>query len=386
MSSSYTQGILAPYDPVNAGLVPVDIWHLGLVMFMDQNPIISRAPQAPLGSLSFKLFEAQDRPKTYTVNVANGANNSTTSLVLDSSGPLIPGDVLETAAGEYVLVTANTLSTNTLTITRGYAGTTAANVADDSTMYLVGNSRTGAEIDQSAAQPVDSSVEQYAQTFQHPYQVGGAVESASNMVLPTGINSPVELYRMHAMRNVLQDMERAALYGKGVALAASTTRPGMKGLRELITTNKILSGATNASAYKPSDFYRDVIYPCVENSGNPGVCFVSPDWGKGFMKWNWAFQRVDPGADTFGVRFRAFYAPFAEDILVIPDPQLRAGTAVCLTPGEFQLRVKRAMFDKPRGSRGDATEGDIIAESAIELQNESHHSWVAGITGWAVES
>jgi hypothetical protein len=56
---------------------------------------------------------------------------------------------------------------------------------------------------------------------------------------------------------------------------------------------------------------------------------------------------------------------------------------IALTSEEALMAMKRPLFDKPRGSRGDSTEGDIIAEAAIELHNESHHAWVSGITGFS---
>ena len=62
---------------------------------------------------------------------------------------------------------------------------------------------------------------------------------------------------------------------------------------------------------------------------------------------------------------------------------LRPGTAICLCDPEVRIRLKRPMIDKPRGSRGDAFEGDIIMEGAIELDNEAHHAWVTGVTAFA---
>jgi hypothetical protein len=46
----------------------------------------------------------------------------------------------------------------------------------------------------------------------------------------------------------------------------------------------------------------------------------------------------------------------------------------------------REVFDKPRGSRGDAIEGDIIGEGSVVVNNEAHHAWVQGVTGFAKQS
>jgi hypothetical protein len=45
--------------------------------------------------------------------------------------------------------------------------------------------------------------------------------------------------------------------------------------------------------------------------------------------------------------------------------------------------MKRNEFWNPRGSRGDAVEGDWIAEGAIEVENEQHHAWLEGITAFS---
>jgi len=83
------------------------------------------------------------------------------------------------------------------------------------------------------------------------------------------------------------------------------------------------------------------------------------------------------------VPINVFEAPFLGGITLVEAPLLRPFTAVALTSSEIRLRVKRNEFWSPRGARGDAFEGDLIAEGAIELANESHHAWVEGITAFS---
>ena len=47
------------------------------------------------------------------------------------------------------------------------------------------------------------------------------------------------------------------------------------------------------------------------------------------------------------------------------------------------MRMKRNEFWNPRGVRGDAYEGDWIAEGAVEVDNPQHHAWVEGITAFS---
>lgn len=371
---------LTPYNSVNAGVIPAEVFGIGIAFFANRTPLVSRLAKAPVGSLSFKITADDYRG---TTTLGGGYTTTQTALTVADSSLFMPGDVVE-VDNEAFLITA-IASPTSLTVTFAYGGTTNANHSNGATVNLIGNSRNGAEVNQAGISRFPTTVEQYLQTFQHPYSVGGALASASNYALPPGMATPVDRDRMMAIQHCMDDMERSSYYGYGVQLAANTTKPAQKGLRSLITSNKTLS-PTNASAYKPSDLMRDTLQPCYTAGGNPDVLLVSTDFLTGLAIWGLSYQYMDPGETTFGVKPQTIFAPFLGPVNVVPCPLLRSGTAICLTSGEARLRVKRAMFDKPRGSRGDAIEGDIIAEAAVELDNQQHHAWVSGITGFAKQS
>ena len=81
-------------------------------------------------------------------------------ITLDDASPFMVGDVLELASGERVEVTADpNPATNVVPVRRGAEGTTAGTGRRRRPVRLIGNSRTGAEVDQSAValQPVGIS-------------------------------------------------------------------------------------------------------------------------------------------------------------------------------------------------------------------------------------
>ena len=242
------------------------------------------------------------------------------------------------------------------------------------------NSRTGAEVNVTSVSRIPQAVTQYCQTVQHAYQVGGALQADANYV--SGFATPLDRDRMLAMQHVMDDFESACYYGKGVPLSSTTSRPLMKGIQALIQTNNV-TAPTNAAAYKPSDLVRDTLQACFNGGGNPSVLVVSTDFLSGFAVWGHAAMRLPAGSNVFGTPIDLFEAPFLSGISIIPAPLLRPGTAICLSDTEVRIRLKRPMIDKPRGSRGDAFEGDIIMEGAIEVDNEAHHAWVSGVTAFA---
>jgi hypothetical protein len=384
MPDAYDAGIMLPFDA--SGAIVTEIDGVAINFLVNRTPLYSRLARTSRGSLSFKITSDNYRP-IFAV-LANGgtvASGATSFVVTDASSFMV-GDVLESPAGEAILITADpNTSSNTLTVTKGYAGTTAASIADGLTLNLVGNTRTGGDVIQTGISRTPVLVEQYFQTFQFPYQVSGALESATDFALPPGMASYLGRDRAYAIQQCADSVETSSYYGFGVKNVATATRPMQIGLRSLITTNKTLS-PVNAGAYMPSDLVRDAVQPIFAAGGRPDVMLVSTDWMNALVHWGFPLQRFTMPTNALGVAIDIFRAPFLNDIDIIPCPLMRAGNVFTFTSDELMMATKRPMFDKPRGSRGDAFEGDVIAEFAVELHNQQHHSYVSGVTGFAPQS
>lgn len=366
-------GPMEQWNSMNAGAIPNDVFGVALQWYVNRAPLTTRLTKLPVGSPHFNVLNDALRPRSTALG-ANYTSGGATLTVGDST-QFDVGDVL-LIESEAFLVTA-IASATTLTVTGAYAGTSAANHTTPLTVYILTNTRTGAEVNIAAMSRILGNTLQYCQTSMHAYSVGGALQADANFA--GGMITPLDRDRMGAMQMVMDDFESACYYGKGKAIAATGDRPAMKGLQTLIATNNVTS-PTNASAYKSSDFIRDTMQAVFNGGGQPGVVLVSTDFLTAFAIWGNAALRIDAGSNVFGTSVDLFAVPFLPNIAVVPSPLLRSGTAVCLSLPEVRIRIKRPMIDKPRGSRGDATEGDIIMEGAIELDNESHHAWVQGIT------
>ncbi len=376
MANLYEGGPVTQYTAYNASVIPNDVFGVAINYFVNRTPVFTRFPHMPTGAPQFIITNDNYRPTSYAIATMD---NSTGSITFTDSSSFDVGDVLQVQS-ELVLVTATNTTANTATVTRGYANTTAATHANTILAYLIGNTRTGAEVNVTSISRVPVSTTQYNQTVQHGYQIGGALQADTNWTM--GWPTPLDRDRMLAMQHTVDDFERSMYYGKGVALAASTTRPMMNGFVNLLTTNNT-TAPTNLAAYKPSDLIRDTLQKCFDGGGNPTVMVVSTDFLTGFATWGHAALRLEAGANVYGTPIDLFEAPFLSGISIIPAPLLRAGTCICLSDPEVRVRLKRPMIDKPRGSRGDAFEGDIIMEGALDVSNEAHHAWVSGITAFA---
>jgi hypothetical protein len=375
-----TAGIQVPYPYSNAGAIPADIFRLGIEYFPNRCPLLYHLSKMPLNALTFYMNSDAFRPRTATLNAAHDSSNSTTLTLVDATG-IDVGDVVEIDS-ERLLVTAVNNGT-TITVTNAYEGTSAVNHNNGSTVTIITSAATGAEVDKNALSMLPAMVAQYAQTCQKAYQVGGALASTGNFM--DGQIAPLDRDRMMALQHVMDDFERACYLGKGAALSSTVTRQTMKGLKTLCTTNNVTS-PTNLSAYKPSDFTRDTLYACFAQGGEPNMLFVSKEFLTGLQTWGYTLQQVQVGATALGIQPTVFNVSWLGGVQIIPAPLLPAYTAFAINTREVKLRIKRPLDDYPRGRRGDAIEGDMIMEGAIEVENQSHQAWVQGITGFAVQS
>ncbi len=378
MPNAYLQGIQGAFD--NQAQIRNDIYAVTSNWFVNRCPVVTRTPRLPVGSTTFTMIKRGFRSRVAALAAPIALADTQVTLV--DASPFMNGDVLELASGERVELTNDPNSTtNIVSVRRGVEGTTIAAGAVNDVVRLISNSRTGNEINQNgiAFRPV--GVAQFCQTWQHPVQIGGSLQASASYAGVKGASTPFEQNKMIALQNLMDDMEVSSYYGRGEDPAV-TSRPKQKGLKALLVTNNTAT-PTNAGSYTASDFIHDTLERCRVNGGDPDVLILSSNFMSGLATWGQAVQKIDAGSNVFGTPINVFEAPFLGGVSIIEAPLLKPYTAIALTSCEVRMRMKRNEFWNPRGSRGDAFEGDWMAEGAIEVENEAYHAWVEGITAFS---
>jgi hypothetical protein len=375
--------------------------------FANRNPLVTRLPYVPVERVDFQMYTHKYRARSTTLGAAVTSSGQT-SLTLADATFLMNHDVLElvdSATGniERVQINGDPTSSTTVNVTRGLWTDTSstelgggtgsyvtglASVTNGSTVNLIGNSRTGAEVQQSGLTTIGVARTQYCQTFQFPVQIGGSAQTARAQVMPGGIQTPFDFNMTVQLQNMVDDIENCVYYGIAQAPNdASGITAKMNGLRSILVTNNVstLTNTTpiNASAYGSTDLVRDTLQAARSGGGEPDLLVVSTNFMSGFATWGQAIQRVPAGETVFGTPINVLEAPFLHGVTIVEAPLLRPYTAIALTSSEVYIRNKRNPFWQLRGSRGDMVEGDWLAEMAIEVVNESHHAWVEGITAFS---
>ena len=378
MPNAYLQGIQGAFD--NQAQIRNDIYAVTSNWFVNRCPLVTRSPRVPVGSTTFTIIRRGYRSRVAVLAAPVATGDVQISLV-DASAFMV-GDVLELASGERVEIQSDpNVTTDTITVRRAAEGTTAGTGAVNDVVRLISNSRTGSEINQNGVSQKPVGIPQFCQTWQHPVQIGGSLQASASYEGPSSANTPFEQNKMIALQNLMDDMEVSSYYGKGED-PAMASRPKQKGLKTLLATNNS-TNPTNGAAYKPTDFIHDTLEKCRLGGGDPDVLLLSSNFMTGLAMWGQAVQRINAGTNVFGTPINVFEVPFLGGVSIIEAPLLKSYTAIALTSSEVRMRMKRTEFWSPRGSRGDAFEGDWLAEGAIEIDNECHHAWVEGITAFS---
>lgn len=373
-------------------------------VFINEAPLFSRLPMEVADGQHYNIVGYDVRPRTYTLNAAIIAGD--TSITLVDATPLMVGDVLEMfvtggASTERIEVTGDPTAT-TVAIRRAREGTSA--VANDNTgnktLTLIGNSRTGAEIDQTGNRSVRWLIPQDVQTFTSPVQIGGLANAVRNTRLPPGISNVFTLEQKVKMTEMVRDIEYASYFGKGEAVAATGDRAKMKGLKALIGYYN--GGATPAAgsntnvktnggaSYTFLNFVADAVQKCIDGGGNPDTVLCSTGFATGLATWGFAKQQmIEPNYTKIGTPIDGITIPIAgKPINFVPSFQLKEPgnsnhLAMVLTSTDLKMRFIREASWRARGVRGDAQEGEYFGDYCIEAGHPGWHSYVSGISSFA---
>jgi uncharacterized protein DUF5309 len=367
--------------------------------FVNEHPLFSRLPHRPATSETYTIL-SYDARITSSLVATGGISSSATSLPITDASPFMQGDILELvdaatlAVIERVEVSANPTaaqiasSPNTLTVKRGLEGTSGTAYLAADIVRLIGNSRTGAEIDQQAYRPTTTSLLQNVQTVQYPVQIGGKAEAITNIVLPPGASSIMGRDRAIKLLDATREIERSMLYGLGETPAANGDRAKMKGLKTLIKTYNSGGNVTTAAgaSVTKTQFLAATVNKIYGQGGMADVVLCSQDF-LGFLDTWVPTKTAVMGVgktNELGFPINTFVLPLnAMPLTFIVEPQMRSGTAAVLSSNDLDVRFLRELFWLPREKRGDATEGDWIGDFAINMGHPKFHAWFEGMTSAA---
>jgi hypothetical protein len=305
-----------------------------------------------------------------------------TQFVVDNGSRFRVGDQIQIESSrELMLVTA--VSTNTLTVVRGYAGTTAENLADNQAINILGNAALEGDDKPGIRFTNRSRRGNYTQIFTASVDVSGTDVAARQL----GLADEMDYQKQERLRELIRDLENTVINGgqpTSNPQGGDAVRRTMKGVVQHLATNVFRTGDSGFPAGSDLDEAK-VNYVLrkiwASSSGNIDLIVVG-----GFQKRKinsfLSANRSYAGSDT---KFTDLVNVYESDFgvcRIVTTRWLPQDTVLLLDSSRIAVLplAGRSFHFKPLASAGDYECGELIGEYTVELKNEAAHGIIRGLS------
>lgn len=336
-------------------------------------------------STHHEWLEDELLPNYDKINMPGISDSSATvtSITVANGSRFRVGDQIRAIGSrEIILVTA--VSGNTLTISRGYGGSTRKQLTDTLDLYIIGNAALeGSESDASRF-TVRARKSNYTQIFSAGVQVSGT-EAAVRQI---AVDDEMDYQKTNRLREMLRDLENTLINGCAAQTdpqGTASTRRTMRGIISTISTNVMTPGAglipdgTSLSEAQINAGLRTIW----EASGSkPDLIIVGGAQKRQINSFIQTTQRVLPNNDTFKNLVSVYESDFGV-CRVILSRFVPADVVVFADSSRVNVLplAGRSFQFKPLATTGDYDSGEVIGEYTCEVRNEKAHGILTGLAG-----
>ena len=340
-------------------------------------------PMREARSTHHEWLEDELLPNKDAVNDGTYTDPSTdTDFVVDNGSRFRIGDQIQIAGSEeLMLVTA--INSNTLTVVRGYAGTTAEDLADDQVINILGNAALEGADKPGARFTNRSRCGNYTQIFTATVEVSGTDMAASQL----GLADELDFQKQERLRELVRDLENTVINGGQPASnpeGSGSVRRSMNGIVQHFSTNVFHTGDSGfpSGTGLDEDKINYVLRQIWNNSsGNVDLIVVG-----GFQKRK--INAFSANSRSFGANdttFTDMISIYESDFgvcRIITTRWLPADAVLLLDSSRINVLplAGRSFHFKPLASSGDYECGELIGEYTVELKNEAAHGLIRDLS------
>jgi hypothetical protein len=305
-----------------------------------------------------------------------------TQFVVDNGGRFRVGDQIQVEGSEeLMLVTA--ISTNTLTVVRGYAGTTPEALADDKVINILGNAALEGADKPDVRFTNRVRCGNYTQIFTAAVEVSGTDMAASHL----GLADEMDYQKQERLRELLRDLENSVINGgqpAGNPEGSGSVRRSMKGIIKHLSTNAFHTGDSGFPSGTDLDEAKInyVLRKVWENSGGNVDLIVVGGFQKRKINAFCADSRTYAAGDTTFTNMISVYESDFGVCRIITTRWVPQDAALLLDSSRIAVLplAGRSFHFKPLASSGDYECGELIGEYTLELRNQAAHGLIRDLS------
>ena len=307
---------------------------------------------------------------------------SDTTFVVDHGSRFRVGDQIQVEGSEELMLVTG-VSDNTLTVVRGYAGTTAEALADNQVINILGNAALEGTDKPGIRFTNRTRCGNHTQIFTAAVEVSGTDMAASQL----GLADEIDYQKQERLRELLRDLENTVINGgqpESSPEGSSTVRRSMKGIIQHLSINVFHTGdagfptGTDLDEAKINYTLRKIW----ENSNGNIDLIVVGGFQKRKINAFCADSRTYAANDTTFTNMVSIYESDFGVCRIVTTRWMPQDAVLLL--GSSRINVLplagRSFHFKPLASSGDYECGELIGEYTLELKNEAAHGLIRDLS------
>ncbi|XAL97943.1 DUF5309 family protein [Phycisphaeraceae bacterium D3-23] len=334
-------------------------------------------PQRSATSTVHQWLEDTLLPNTDTIDDQSFSDPDVdTSFDVENGERFRAGDQVQ-ADGSREVMFVTGVSSNTVTVVRGYGGTTAEDLADNQTLRILGNAAL--EGDDAPAARFTNRVRKSntTQIFTAGVEVSGSQLAAQQHA----IADEMDYQKQERLRELIRDLENCVLNGTQPAAdteGSASVRRTMRGIIPSIATNIDDAGAADLT----EDLLNEVMRGIWDQSAGSIDTIVVGGFQKRAINQFIASAR---GYDARNTRFRDMVSVYESDFgvcRVVLSRWMPSDSVLLLDSSRVDVLplAGRSFHFKKLASTGDAESGQVIGEYTTEVRNENAHGLIRNLS------
>lgn len=348
-----------------------------------ETPLLDHLGNAPRAATStiHEWVEDELLPNVDAINDSTYTNAATdTDFVVDNGDRFRIGDQIQIESSREVMLVTG-ISTNTLTVVRGYGATTAENLGDNKVLRILGNAAI--EGDDRPATRFTNRVrkQNYTQIFTSSVEVSGSQLAATQLALA----DELDYQKAERLRELLRDLENCVINGVSAASTpqgSASVRRTMRGIIPSISTNVFapgvgdlpLGGGDNEDELNEAILNHALRRVWETSSANIDTIVVS---GLQKRRIN-GFITSDRRFGSRETRYRDMVSMYESDFgvcRVILSRWVPQDAVLLLDSSRLHVlpMAGRSFHFKKLAATGDSEVGMVLGEYTMELRNEAAH-------------
>ena len=340
-------------------------------------------PMREAMSTHHEWLEDELLPNKDAINDSTYTDPSTdTDFVVDNGSRFRVGDQIQVEGSEELMLVTG-INSNTLTVVRGYAGTTAEDLADNQVINILGNAALEGADKPGARFTNRSRCGNYTQIFTATVEVSGTDMAASQL----GLADEMDYQKQERLRELIRDLENTVVNGGKPASnpeGSDSVRRSMKGVIQHLSTNVFHTGDSGfpTGTGLDEDKINYVLRQIWESSNGNVDLIVVGGFQKRKINAFSADSRTYGANDTTFTDMISIYESDFGVCRIVTTRWMPQDAALLLDSSRINVLplAGRNFYFKPLASGGDYECGELIGEYTVELRNEAAHGLIRDLS------